>query len=347
MIWLNDNEPSCAAALRQLHDDGLIGECAIDERDMRDIDPSTLSRASRYHLCAGIGGFELACRLAGWRDGDSLLTAGFPCQPFSHAGRRGGTGDDRYLWPDVHRFIAFLRPRFVLLENSTGLDDEAHLVLDVVQDDLERVGYEVPPALEIPACGVGAPHIRSRFWIAAHMHGNERGAAQRQSDTGADGRDDTGGRGPVGLADGYPPRQQVGQGRGAKPQQPRVGAACDGGELVDGARIGRREGRAEHEFRGGRETVAGASFKRGAGGPEHPASEQAGRAGQPRENFWSSHEWIACRDEKHGTVWRPAKSGLHVLAHGIPARVDRIRGSGNAIVPQVAAEVLETMMEAR
>lgn len=109
-----------------------------------------------------------------------LLTGGFPCQPFSHAGRRKGTGDDRYLWPPMLACVALFRPEWVIAENVAGLASwNDGVVLETVCSDLEGAGYEVQPFV-IPACAVGAPHRRDRIWIVAH--------ADYVADTGCFGR---------------------------------------------------------------------------------------------------------------------------------------------------------------
>jgi DNA (cytosine-5)-methyltransferase 1 len=98
-----------------------------------------------------------------------LLTGGFPCQPFSQAGKRGGTDDDRYLWPEMLRIIRDARPTWVIGENVGGLVTlEGGLVLENCIIDLENEGYEVMPPFIIPACAVNAPHRRDRVWIVAY-----------------------------------------------------------------------------------------------------------------------------------------------------------------------------------
>ena len=97
-----------------------------------------------------------------------LLTGGFPCQPFSQAGRRKGTADDRYLWPPMLECISLFKPRWVIAENVAGLVTWNNgLVLEQVCADLESEGYEVQ-AFIIPAVSVNAPHRRDRVWIVAH-----------------------------------------------------------------------------------------------------------------------------------------------------------------------------------
>lgn len=114
-----------------------------------------------------------------------IIAGGFPCQPFSHAGKRQGTGDDRYLWPEMHRIIGEVRPTWVFAENVDGLVsmaqsdwelvmedetticEEAEMVLETIRKDLENIGYRAIPIV-IPACGVGASHRRYRILILAH-----------------------------------------------------------------------------------------------------------------------------------------------------------------------------------
>jgi DNA (cytosine-5)-methyltransferase 1 len=100
-----------------------------------------------------------------------VIAGGFPCQPFSSAsrGRRRGTSDDRYLWPQMRRLVDEARPSFVLGENVPHMDGVA---LDEVVLDLEGLGYEVAPPLEIPACAVGFNHRRSRLWVLAYADGD-------------------------------------------------------------------------------------------------------------------------------------------------------------------------------
>lgn len=97
-----------------------------------------------------------------------LLTGGFPCQPFSQAGRRQGTDDDRYLWPEMLRVIQLAKPSWVIAENVRGLlTMQQGLVFEQVCSDLENEGYEVQPFV-IPAVAVNAPHRRDRIWFVAH-----------------------------------------------------------------------------------------------------------------------------------------------------------------------------------
>jgi len=103
-----------------------------------------------------------------------ILTGGFPCQPFSQAGRRKGTEDDRHLWPEMLRVIREFKPEWVIGENVAGFVTWGEgLVLEQVCTDLEKEGYEVQPFI-IPAVAVNAPHRRDRVWIVAHANDKRR-----------------------------------------------------------------------------------------------------------------------------------------------------------------------------
>jgi len=98
----------------------------------------------------------------------TILTGGFPCQPFSLAGQRQGKQDNRYLWPEMFRTIQLTKPQWVIAENVYGLlTIEGGLVFEQVCSDLEAEGYEVQPLI-IPAVSVNAPHRRDRVWIVAN-----------------------------------------------------------------------------------------------------------------------------------------------------------------------------------
>ncbi len=157
-------------------------------------------------LFSGIGGFDLAAEWMGWdnvfqvekdpfcqkvlaknfpktkRYGDirefdgtqyrgaiDILSGGFPCQPYSIAGQRKGTEDDRHLWPEMLRIIGEVQPRWVVGENVSGLLNwSGGLVLKQIKTDLEDKGFTMLPPAILPACGKNAPHRRDRLWIIAH-----------------------------------------------------------------------------------------------------------------------------------------------------------------------------------
>ena len=182
-------------------------------------------------LFSGIGGFDLAAEWMGWTNvfnceweefprqvlkhhfpkatqyGDikelnatayagriDILTGGFPCQPYSLAGKRKGKEDERHLWPEMLRVIRECSPRYVVGENVRGLVGwNGGMVFEEVCSDLEACGYSVQPFL-LPAAGVGAPHRRDRIWFVAYSDDEGRSDGQGQIQ-GTDGevrqRDDS------------------------------------------------------------------------------------------------------------------------------------------------------------
>jgi DNA (cytosine-5)-methyltransferase 1 len=114
-----------------------------------------------------------------------IITGGFPCQPFSHAGKRKGTDDERYLWHEMLRAIQQIQPTYVVAENVRGLlTVDGGMVFEQVCADLEAEGYEVQPIL-LPAAGVNAPHRRDRIFIvgyAANTNGTDTGSSNGRTD---------------------------------------------------------------------------------------------------------------------------------------------------------------------
>jgi DNA (cytosine-5)-methyltransferase 1 len=114
-------------------------------------------------------------KIKNWNSNDLILTGGFPCQPYSVAGKRKGTEDDRHLWPEMLRVIQEVQPRWIVGENVRGLVNwNGGVVFDEVQFDLETIGYEVQSFI-LPACSKNAPHRRDRLWIVAYSDGANKG----------------------------------------------------------------------------------------------------------------------------------------------------------------------------
>jgi len=127
------------------------------------------SNIKQYNDIRSINGKEIAA---------DIVSGGFPCQPFSVAGKRKGTEDDRYLWDEMLRVITEVKPRWVVGENVQGIINiDNGLVLRQVQTDLEAQGFQVQCFI-IPASGIGAWHRRNRVWILAHSNDNGSSAIQ-------------------------------------------------------------------------------------------------------------------------------------------------------------------------
>ena len=246
-----------------------------------------------------------------------VISGGFPCQPWSVAGKQGGTEDDRNLWPEMFRVIGELHPRWVVAENVPNLDAMGYL--DVAIDDLESIGYEVRP-VEIPAAGVGAPHLRKRIWIVAYAGGNRREGGEYSidgqgtpsvrrrpadedsnvPDSESPRRREDGTRQSGGQADvlAYPDRHEQGrinlQGRGT---QGGIAAGGSGENISDSICI---------------------NDDNGGYGTGKESGKRPGQAKIPGSEYWLT------------------EPNVGRVAHGVPSRVDRLKGLGNAIVPQIA-----------
>ena len=381
LAYYNENDPFAAAWLRELIKSGLIAPGDVDERSIADVSANDLAGYSQCHFFAGIGGWSYALRLAGWPDYRPVWTGSCPCQPFSNAGRRGGFADERHLWPEFFRIIEQCRPHTIFGEQVASKIGLAWL--DLVYADLERANYAVG-AVDTCAAGFGAPHIRQRlYWVAnaeRQQHkGSLRGCGEVSRSEGCgQTKQSTGCSTDCRLADTDHSRCTAGQGY-VTPARHRHPVAPDGNIRVMGdAQRTRLEGYATHVDKTARwESAVGSSAPAGcACGLEHPCGigrgwwetatpkyDNVGQASQraqgehghrvtvpyriaghqpgPSNGFWSSADWIFCRDGR----FRAVEPGTFPLDNGIPARVGRLRGYGNAIVPQQAQAFIEAVME--
>jgi DNA (cytosine-5)-methyltransferase 1 len=183
MVYYNEIEPYAAYWLRNLISANLIAPGEVDERSIKDIHPNDLRGYVQHHFFAGIGGWSLALRLAGWPDDRPVWTGSCPCQPFSAAGKQLGKADDRHLWPVWRNLIAECRPTTVFGEQVESAI--RHGWLDEVQTDMENEGYAFA-AFGLPAAGVGAPHNRPRLWFVADAKWDEQ--PRKEPCRGEDGR---------------------------------------------------------------------------------------------------------------------------------------------------------------
>lgn len=361
--YYNENDPYAAQWLRNLMAAGHIPEGCVDTRSILDVRPEDLAVFTQCHFFAGIGGWPLALRLAGWPVDKHVWTGSCPCQPFSVAGKRKGNSDERHLWPYFHKLISECKPATVFGEQVASKDGREWL--SGVRTDLEAVGYAVGAA-DLCAAGAGAPHIRQRlFWVAdATEQGEWRrglcgpGEGVSAADQRASGQ--SGGRGFAnGMGDPIEPGLEGFAGNGDDGDQPGRDSAQPGGPITAPGRFGGLgDPTSERSFPGAQSGVYCDEEGRGArhGEPERPSGfdgmgnatgEQVGDAGQPRRQsnapgFWDAFDVVPCADGKA----RRIESGTFPLAHGVPGRVGKLRAYGNAIVPQVAARFIEAFLEA-
>lgn len=353
--YYNEHDPFAAAWLRALIAAGEIAAGDVDERSVTDVTPNDLAGYAQCHFFAGIGVWSAALRGAGWADARPVWTGSCPCQPFSTAGRRAGTDDERHLWPVWFALIRECRPPVVFGEQVASPLGLAWL--DAVHADLEGAGYAIGAA-DLCAAGLGAPHIRQRLYFVADPHGERRSPwglhGPGEADQGR-ARGAVAGHGlPHGLADsarrgasaaqqsgrllgaqqsgagvargvGHPTSNGRGQGvENGERGVPRVGEAAGGGHgrsgPHDGIPAGVAQGDASSPGLEGRDA--------GSVGGECSAAQRAGAVG----GFWADADWLPCRDGKA----RPVEPSTFPLVDGTFARVGRLRGYGNAIVRPVA-----------
>lgn len=301
-------------------------------------------------LFSGIGGFDLAAQWAGWQNifqcekdeyclavlnknfpnvkrfgdikttsfknylGDvDVLSGGFPCQPFSQAGKQKGVDDDRYLWPEYERAIDEIRPRWVVGENVTGIKNMA---LDLVCSSLEGKGYAVRPVI-IPASAVGAWHRRERIWIVANA---------------------------VGAGGGI--REQPQGGRDTKPIDNSCAENCQPTD-IDCERLEsvRRLQNMDCEdatqsgpekYRKDDTKIIDTDYRVADLDSSRLQGSSVSREQNPRKDsardYWSFY-------------WPEIVADFCRNNDGVPARMDRIKSLGNAIVPQVALEIFQIINE--
>lgn len=234
-------------------------------------------------------------------EGTFLLTGGFPCQPFSCAGKRRGKEDDRYLWEEMLRVIKEFKPTWIIGENVNGIrsmefqdglsemegdtvvqedgNGDYTNVLDGICDSLEAIGYEVQPII-VPACAVNAPHRRDRVWIVAHSLMCEHGT----------------GRGQIGETDGL--------------QGINRASLCS----------------------------------RGIIGTDSHAPDTQSQQTQPTKQRGLHAK--PCGKDRWDEPWIEAATRLCRVDDGVPRVVDRVarlKALGNAIVPQIAFVLMQTI----
>jgi DNA (cytosine-5)-methyltransferase 1 len=295
-----------------------------------------------------------------WRGRVDIISGGFPCQPYSAAGKRLGKDDERHLWPEMLRIIREAAPTYVVGENVRGLTNwNGGVVFEEVCADLEAEGYDVWTGI-LPAAGVGAPHRRDRVWFVAHAHGG--------ADLRTPGRDAS-----TSASEGLPERDQI----RIPDQSGDVWDAADTASSISQRTRDARPGwdgftdnggdghAADTDGIGFEERITAAEsgeprFGAGHGGADAANAERdglehstqpgsiTGSEGATRERI-AGHAAPACWT---GFPTQPPVCGGN---DGISRELDRITFSkwrnesikayGNAIVPQVAYEIFKAIQQ--
>lgn len=294
-----------------------------------------------------------------------IVSGGFPCQPFSVAGKREGEGDDRALWPEMLRIICEVGPKWVVGENVAGiLSMDDGKTFEGICNSLENEGYTVQ-AYNIPACGVGAWHRRERIWIIAHndkwrrsnwsnpegregsqiedrgfcvdVSNSDRNGNPAELDKGANRGEAKGGEGSSQQERETPDRERV------------LVEPFTGSENVSNPRRcgwnngGKQTNISEWQIKSCEEI--GQSLRAEITGCCEDATNSY-RAGCEEFNppGFSEKPGLNSRQAIEGREYWNAEPELGRVANGIPNRVDRLKGLGNAIVPQIAYEIFKAII---
>jgi DNA (cytosine-5)-methyltransferase 1 len=387
---------------------------------------------SHVDLCSGIGGFALGFEWAGlskpvlfcdiepwsrkvlakhWPDVPiaddvkelandparlvpdcDILTAGYPCQPFSVAGKQRGTEDDRHLWPFISQIIAHKRPAWCVLENVYG---HVALGLDEVLADLEAQDYATR-AFIVPACGVNAPHRRDRLWIIAHTnsHGEPDGTINEKQRrrklvgnpkydgssaatvSGKHGQDEArcaegqsaseqseGASEPGHYANVGNAAHNVWNGGAAQAQRERAAHQSDqsqsglwgksigsGQNVADTDSSRQQQSHKEMAERSSEQFDSGSFQSRKNVADTDNKGSQGRLSGRQGAEWQGEHGHARCSGTAHrqsAKDWWAVEPSMGRVAHGIPGRVDRLKGLGNAIVPQIAMQIGLTIKAVR
>ena len=366
----DDRTGLCSGEVSQ-QDPAKVQGCGIQHATANATEFPKREPTNQAHAISG----AITTRTMPFRRDSLLLTAGFPCQPFSCAGRRKGKADNRYLWPQTLAVIEAVRPDWVLLENVAGIlnmvfpDSETPVANqasfcevpnDQIADydtisgridrDLREAGYETL-WLVIPACGVGAPHRRDRVWIVAHrriMGCSTRSSAriqqeEQESEGQESGNFDSKGDAPHTLSTGA--RSHSGE---VADQRGR--ASQDRGESI------RQEDRTacpsglDSTDRDASHTTSQQEHATGEGGLhalpscedcDAPNSSIKGlQGGEPRESNRNRSDQRPSWQEN----WYEVATRFCRVDDGVSHRVDRLKSLGNAIVPQVAYQIIKAIV---
>jgi len=322
-----------------------------------------------------------------WRGKIDILTGGFPCQPYSVAGKRKGAEDDRHLWPEMLRAIREIQPSWIVGENVSGLISwDGGMVFEEVQTDLENEGYEVW-ANVLPAASVNAPHKRDRVWFVAfnskcnasskhnsrksketrlEMEGSELGRCQRSEKEHEFNTSNTNGDASFSCCErcnnGSNNRQERqvcdNENRNAEEDKSkRNGRKCrigEVGEIGNATNSESKSSRRKHEQRSGKRKLGRCNCKNDA------PNTKCKRGGEVLQNIQSeksngnsTYAFNEPNDWKEFPTQAPICDGDDGLSSRLDFitfpkwRAESVKGGGNAIVPQVALQIFKAIDEFR
>jgi DNA (cytosine-5)-methyltransferase 1 len=292
-----------------------------------------------------------------------IITGGFPCQPFSVAGSRKGTDDNRHLWPEMFRIIKEFKPRWIIGENVRGIVSiQDGLVFETVCTDLESEGYEVQ-TFNIPAVGVGAPHKRERIWIVANSRCSVRGKQSSRNsesigsgtfektewstDTSEITRSSTGTE-TMANSESIRTRElrhtdkekRIEGSNTTQSNSSSTDVANTNTGNVETGRERQRGIRRENTEEGQSNNVTGSSKVVANTNSERQQEQCRSKPIQEEGNE------LECSSSQSGRNFWDIEPDVGRVVNGLPGRVHRLKGLGNAIVPQIAEEIGRAIMKA-
>jgi DNA (cytosine-5)-methyltransferase 1 len=242
-----------------------------------------------------------------------ILTGGFPCQPYSVAGKQKGTNDDRYLWPEMFRIIKEVQPTFIIAENVRGLINiQDGMVFETVCSDLESEGFEVQTFV-IPAAGVGAPHKRDRVWIVGYSKHNGSLTSK--------------------IKRGY---NEVNAGTSKRQNETIESERTSGSrnnEIMENSRRTLRQGSKLSKEN------ANESRKENANQFERSSSTSKHNVADTERVYVQRQQGRSRQEQSRGESWWEFEPSVGRVANGVPGRVYRLKALGNSIVPQIAEKI--------
>ena len=351
-------------------------------------------------LFSGIGGFDLAAEWMGWENkfhcewnpfgqkvlkhywpnAESfsditktdftkfygtidLLSGGFPCQPYSSAGKRKGKEDERHLWPHMLRAIKEIAPRYIVGENVRGLTNwNGGMVFEEVCAQMEDIGYQVAPFL-IPASGVGAPHRRERIWFvawnSASIRNNKVAGISKGENSGANGVCNELAPNAIGISSGSDEFRGIRQtdakisGQGSQTIHDAIGTNGIEGDVANPNSNGLNQRNSNNEVNASEGRVNAFSNSNESNG-NGDVADTNGRGGN--ENEWKPNGKPNVNDKiSSPRPWEkfPTQSPICNGDDGISTELDgitfskwrneSIKAGGNAIVPQVAFQIFKAI----
>lgn len=339
--YYNEIDPFAAQWLRNLIAGGHIAPGEVDYRSIEDVTPDDLRGFTQCHFFAGIGVWSHSLRLSGWPDDKPVWTGSCPCQPFSAAGKGDGFADERHLWPHFFHLISERRPQHVFGEQVAS--GNANTWFDLVQADLEGMGYAFG-LVPFTSAGIGAPHIRERAYWVAHA---SSGRYDRRTETSGQKTRTGAGSAISDRVDGmaYSNHRISYEGETLRTGRNAFLDGCSANRLGD-TNLTRLEGLGRDDSTAGWKGQTGSATPPGV----HMRALEV-------NGFWRDADWLLCRDGK----WRPVEPGTFPLVDGAAARlgrvqpgvarvassnrIGRLKGYGNAINAQAAAEFIRAYME--